>query len=369
MLAESRHAPAPGDALLHPLAGAALLAVAFLLPLTAAYQLSSALEPWIYQGVQAWISAETMPPLIHHLLLGNYGLLSLGTMSLIWALPVVLLIGGSLSLLEQSGVQSWAVSSMAPGLRRVGLSPGDIAPVLTGFGCNVVAVHQAQGCAGCRKSACLSMMTYASTCSYQLGAAFAVFGIVGHPWLVLPYLLLLITVGALHTRLWWGKPPLSTVPTNRRKLQLPSVTGALQAQATGVSQFFREAFPLFLVVCLLGAVLEYVQVPGKLATLLAPALQHLGIAEGLLPSILFSLIRKDGILIATQGGGDVLQQLTAAQAFIFVYFASALSSCAVTLSAIAKGSTGRMAFTLWGRQVLTAMATTAVLHVCVTAWG
>lgn len=348
---------------LHALVGMGMLAIAFLLPLTAAYQLSSLLEPWIATGIEGLIPDGVLPAPLHHVVLGNYGLLSLGTMSLVWALPVVLLIGGSLNLLEQSGMQSWAVAALAPALRRVGLTPSDITPVLTGFGCNVIAVNQAQNCGQCRQSACLSMVTYSSTCSYQLGAAFAIFGIIGQPWLVAPYLSLLIIVGALHTRFWWGKAPVTSGPRIVGKLRMPDLARTLQAQAAGLRMFFQEAMPLFLLVCVLGAAVEYVHVPGYVGGLLAPVLGWLGIQEGLAPSVLFSLIRKDGILIANQGGGAVLEQLSAHQAFLFVYFASALSSCAVTLSAIVKGSNLRMAFTLWGRQVVTALVTTGLLHV------
>ena len=109
------------------------------------------------------------------LLVGDYGLLTLGWYSFLWAFPVVLLIGVAVAITEETGLKDRITASLDPLLRAIGLSGRDMVPVLTGFGCNVVAVFQSRACSACNRKNCVSMIAFASACSYQIGASLSIF--------------------------------------------------------------------------------------------------------------------------------------------------------------------------------------------------
>jgi len=90
----------------------------------------------------------------------------LGWDSFLWAFPVVLLISLSVAVTEESGLKDRITAALDPWLRRVGLSGRDLIPVLTGFGCNVVAVMQSRACSRCTRERCVSMISFGSACSY-----------------------------------------------------------------------------------------------------------------------------------------------------------------------------------------------------------
>lgn len=145
-------------------------------------------------------------------MLRDYGMISLGLYSFIWAFPVVFLIGVSVAVTEKSGLKDRITDSLDGWMRKIGLNGKDLIPVLSGFGCNVLAVFQSRTCSSCTRKACASMISFGSACSYQIGASLSIFSSGGKPWLFFPYMLVLVIAGAIHTRLWNRNPLDETLP-------------------------------------------------------------------------------------------------------------------------------------------------------------
>ena len=149
----------------------------FALPIGIAYQFSD----WFQnQYVSPWIEYLTQTTLLNHdilqhILFGDYGVLSLGTYSLVWALPVVILISLSTAVMDQTGLKSWMIWAIEPSMLRIGLQGNDIVPLLEGFGCNAAAISQAaHQCHTCTKTQCMSLISFGSSCSYQIGATLSI---------------------------------------------------------------------------------------------------------------------------------------------------------------------------------------------------
>ena len=86
---------------------------------------------------------------------------------------------------------------------KVGPTRADIIPVLEGFGCNAAAVSQAASqCHQCTKAQCMSLISFGSSCSYQIGATLSIFNVAQRSWLFVPYLILVFLGGMLHNQLW-----------------------------------------------------------------------------------------------------------------------------------------------------------------------
>ena len=121
---------------------------------------------------------------LQHILFGHYGVISLGTYSFVWALPVVFMISLSTALIDITHLKHYIVWSIEPTMMRLGLHGSDIIPLLEGFGCNAAAITQAtHQCHRCTKVQCMSLVSFGTACSYQIGATLSIFNASHRSWL------------------------------------------------------------------------------------------------------------------------------------------------------------------------------------------
>lgn len=311
-----------------------LIFLMFALPIGIAYQFSD----WFQnQYVSAWIEYLTQTTLLNHdilqhILFGDYGVLSLGTYSLIWALPVVILISLSTAIIDQTGFKSWMIWAIEPSMLRIGLQGNDIVPLLEGFGCNAAAISQAaHQCHTCTKTQCMSLISFGSSCSYQIGATLSIFSVAGKSWLFMPYLILVLLGGILHNRIWLKKndQQLSVPLPHDRQLHVPNIRQMLLQMWQNIQMFIVQALPI---------------------------LSLLGISSELSPGILFSMIRKDGMLLFNLHQGALLQGMTATQLLLLVFFSSTFTACSVTMTMLLKHLGGQSALKLIGKQMVTSLS-------------
>lgn len=228
------------------------------------------------------------------LLIGNYGMITLGWYSFLWAFPVVLLVSIGVAVAEETGLKDRITASLDPALRLMQLSGRDLIPVLTGFGCNVVAIFQSRGCSNCNRKNCVSMIALGSACSYQIGASLSIFNSGSRPWLFLPYVATLFLVGAIHTRIWSShlhNPEVLSL-ADRAFLQKPTLRAILWRVRATLKQFLFQAMPIFILVCVVGAVAAHFKLVHYLAIPLAPVLQTLDVPAAVASGVIFSIIRK-----------------------------------------------------------------------------
>ena len=353
-----------------PAVALATMAVGFILPVYLSYVFASWAQPIVDSAILTPLadrvsSLLSSSGLAAAMLVGDYGLLTLGWYSFLWAFPVVLLIGCSVSISEETGIKDHVCAALDPMMRRVGLAGRDLIPVLTGFGCNAVAVLQSRSCSRCSRKACVSMIAFGSACSYQIGASLSLFNSGGRPWLFLPYLVLLVGVGALHTRVFHStlRQDGAQVISERAFIQAPSWRSIGWRVRSILKQFLVQAMPIFLVICVVGAALDHYGLLAASASLVAPFLTLLGLPIELAPGVIFSIIRKDGMLILNAREGADLAALSAGQLLIVVYLASTLTACLVTLWMVRRELGLGHAVSLLSRQVLTSVASTLLLAV------
>lgn len=344
----------------------ALFAALFALPVYVAYALADAAHPWLdthlLDPVRAWATTH-LPAIGYALLAGDYGLLTLGAYSFLWAFPVVLLLGVAMALTDEIGLRDRLAQALDPAMRRLGLSGRDLLPVLGGFGCNVVAVMHSRGCSRAHHQACVSLIAFGSSCSYQLGASLSVFAAAGHPGLFVPLVLTVFSVGLLHSRLHLPRTAralrpatLSVVPATF--LQLPTWRGLRWRVRAMCTQFLLQAMPSFLGICLVSALLAHFGVLALLVRAVAPVLEvAFGVPAAAAPAIVFSLLRKDGILLLNAPGAatGAAPAMDAGALFLAVFLAATLGPCLVTLYTIGRELGAGAALRLAGCQLRTAV--------------
>jgi len=337
----------------------------FALPVYAAYHFASWAQPIVDELAITPLKAlaESWPQLAQVMLTGGYGAITLGWYSFLWAFPVVLLIGASVAFMGETGLKDRVTAALDPLLRRIGLSGRDLIPVLTGFGCNVVAVFQSRSCSACSRTSCVSLIGFGSACSYQIGASLSIFGAAGQPGLFFPYLAALFLVGALHTRLWHGKlPPEDVQPLHERSfLQAPSLRAVWWQVKAALGQFLKQAMPIFIFICLVAALLEHLGVIAWFTAGVAPLLGLFHLPGEAAPGILLSILRKDGLLTLNSGDGALISAMSAGQVFVLVWLASTFTACLVTLWTVRKELGWPFAARLASQQAATSLASTFLL--------
>jgi ferrous iron transport protein B len=309
--------------------------------------------------------------LVRALLIGSYGLVTMGPMLLVWAVPTVLMYAVLLGAYKASGLVDWINVALHPLVRPIGLSGRDVVRVVMGFGCNVPAVISTRACSSCSRGSCISAIAFGAACSYQFPATLAVFAAAGRPGLVVPYLGYLFVTTIAY--LWVTAPRKATSPLNvlvvepGLELVWPGPKSIWQEARSTIVQFFVLALPVFFLITLVASLLDWLGVVSWAAGGLGPVMGLFNLpAEAALPVVLAS-IRKDGILLFTtvgEAGPQLAVAMTSVQLLTGVYLAGVLLPCLVTALTIAREKSWRFTSRLLAKQ-----AVAAVLFSLALAWG
>lgn len=352
----------------------ALVVLLFAVPVYAAFVVSSKLQSTLDAAILdrtrlLLTGLLTDGGTVHALLVGSYGVMTLGVYSFVWAFPVVLFIGLSMALTDETGLRDRIALALDPVMRPLGMSGRDLVPMLSGFGCNVVAVLQSRTCSRTNRKRCITLVAFGASCSYQLGASLSVFSMASKPWMFAPFVTLVLLVGLVHTRISRGrkqKRSRSLSLLTATWLQPPTLRGVWWRIRSVCKQFFWQAMPIFLVICLVSALLAKWGVLAQAERFIAPFLTAVFDLPGsATPAIVFSVLRKDGILLLNETGTDPHGALGAGQLFLAVYFAATLSPCLVTIYTISREIGTRSAVAIAGRQLAMALGSTLVLALAI----
>ena len=355
----------------HPRWGGVLAILLLLLPAVIAVWVANGvaglLDPLIQIGLAPLVNVLSQAPsLLEAILIGRYGLVTMGPLLFVWAVPTVILYALFLGAYKASGLVERITVALHPLLRPFGLSGRDLVRVIMGFGCNVPAVISTRACSSCSRQTCVSAIAFGSACSYQFGATLGVFSAANLPGLVVPYLGYLTLTTLIYTRLIAPKaarsPRNALMIEQRTFLEMPRWSAIWRETQGTLHQFFTNAIPIFLVITVIASVLDWFGLITALAGWINPLMGLFGLPpEAAVPVILAS-IRKDGLLLFAEP--NTLAVLTPLQILTGVYLAGVLLPCLVTALTIAREQSVRFAVGLMARQAIAAIAFSMLL-----AWG
>ena len=355
-----------------------LIVIMFALPVWGAYHFSAWLQTaYVEEGIQHLAKLSLFSQhWVNSILFGDYGIGSLGTYSLIWALPVVILISLSTAIVAQTHLKEYIVWAIEPTMKKLGLHGADIIPVLEGFGCNAAAVSQAASqCHQCTKAQCMSLISFGSSCSYQIGATLSIFNVAQRSWLFVPYLILVFLGGMLHNQLWRNRQQQRLITNSNFchnfKFHWPQFFSLCNALWCNVRMFLLQALPIFIGICVIVSLLALTPILTFISQIFMPLLSYLNIPTQLSPGILFSIIRKDGMLLFNMHDGFWLKELSSLQLLLLVFFSSTFTSCTVTMTMLIRHLGWLQSLKMISQQMITASmcitVTWFIVRIC-TIW-
>lgn len=343
-----------------PVLGLTLLLAPAVAAVTVATGIAGVAEPAVESVTSRAVAASTdWHPLTAAVVTGDYGLVTMGPLLVVWALPTVLVLALLLGVLKASGLLDRLTTAVHPLVRPFGLTGRDLVRVVAGAGCNVPAVLAARSCSACSQVPTTGAIAFGAPCSYQLAAALAVLSAVGRPSLLVPYLAALLLGGLLHAR--WLTPRATRRAGGHLDLHLlqgraflvrPRLIDVRREAAVTLHHATGRALPVFAGITVLASSLAAAGLLDRLAGVTGPLLSAVRLpADAALPIVAAS-VRKDGALLLTGPAAG----MDGAQLVAALLLAGALLPCLVTAVTILREHGPRTTARLVGRQAALAVA-------------
>ena len=297
------------------------------------------LEPYIknlFEFAVAYFSSYSS--MIKELMIGDYGLATMGPLLFVWAVPTVVVYAFFLGLYKASGLAERITVALDEIMRPFGLDARGLIRVVMGFGCNVPAVVSTRSCSACKVESTQSAISFGSACSYQFGATLAVFAAVSKPDLVLPFLFYLCLTFLIYTRIRAILSPKSTcdsvISFRRNFLVLPRVGDIWREARLTILHFFGKVIPIFLIITAIASILNWIDILTKIGVVLGPLMSLFNLPYDSALAVLLACIRKDGIVLLAEQNSS--QLMNSVQVLTAVYLAGVLLPCLVTAYTVAK---------------------------------
>jgi ferrous iron transport protein B len=309
----------------HPLWGlfflAAVLLAVYLLVVKAAGWIGEQLETGVGEPIAQFVRDGVASPFLENLLVGDYGLLTLGLLNaVITVLPILSIFFLLLGFLEDVGYLPNLSVLLRRSFKRLGLSGKAVMPIVLGFGCKTMATMTTRSLRS-RKERLIAifLIAFAIPCSAQLGLNVAILGRAGFSAFVLVTVVLISVEAAAGIIL-------NRIITDHSKqafiqelppFRTPSAVQILRKTGYRVWWFLKEALPVFIIAALIIFTLDAVGFLGLLKRLLDPLVVFwLGLPIEFVDALILMVAREEaaaGLILRLSRAGmlDYMQSVIA----------------------------------------------------------
>jgi len=342
----------------NPLIALILLFLPAIIAVTQANRIADALYDPLASLIAPILSnIATWPSLPAALFGGDYGVIAMLPFLILYAAPTILVFSLILAFYKSTGLIEKISVALHPFLRPFGIGGRDLVRVVMGFGCNVPAIISTRACSSCSRGACVSAISFGSACSYQLPATLAVFAAAGIPALGLGYLAILAITTLIYLR--FTTPKALRLATNKLlvpkadPLRRPSWRSIWRETTGTLHQFVVMAFPIFIGICFVAAILAWSGALDAMAFALTPLMAIFNLPGDAATAVVLGSIRKDGLaigLLDNDWGTLKVALTTPTQVLTATYLAGVLLPCLVTLVTIGREIHWKFAAKLCARQ-------------------
>lgn len=241
--------------------------------------------------------AQIPVPLLQDLLVGDYGLISMGlTYAVAIVFPIVTCFFLLFSLLEDSGYLPRLGVLLNRSFERLGLTGKAVVPLVLGLGCGTMAVIVTRVLETRRERILATLLlALGIPCSAQLGVIMGFFGVLGIKAFVLFVLIValqLVLVGYLASKVIPGKKSafLAELPPYR----IPRAKNVFLKTYHRAKWFVKEALPLFIIGTLILFIADRSGVLPLFTNLVSPLIKGwLQLPEKTAESFILGFLRRD----------------------------------------------------------------------------
>jgi ferrous iron transport protein B len=260
--------------------------------------LANGLERFVVQPLLAAIASAVGPGLVQEILVGQYGLLSLGLFNaLCTVLPILSVFYLLFGLLEEIGYFPLLSVQFDRLLHSVGLTGKAVLPMTLGFGCNSVATMTTRNLESPRQRfiACF-LISLGIPCAVQLGVMVAILSTTPL------YLLLLLACSVVAIQIVVGNLLSRVLPKQARgefimelpPLRRPRLRVILYRTYHRLVEFLLEACPMFVASAAILLVLHFSGLLVRLHDLLSPLIvSSLGMPRDFAEMLIMTLARRE----------------------------------------------------------------------------
>jgi ferrous iron transport protein B len=248
-------------------------------------------NPWI-----SGIVNEAIPwPVIQELLVGEYGVITLGLRYAIGIiLPVVFTFFLFFSILEDSGYFPRLALLVDRLFKKIGLTGRAVIPMVLGFGCDTMATMVTRTLETVRERIIATLLlSLAIPCSAQLGVIMALLSqtpVALLVWFVC-LLLIFLLVGLLAAKVIPGENPMFYMELP--PMRLPQLSNILAKTFSRMQWYFIEILPLFILASVLLWIGKMTHLFDKMSAGAAPLMAAIGLPREAAVAFIFGFFRRD----------------------------------------------------------------------------
>lgn len=282
-----------------------------------------------------WVKSITGSEVIRQLIIGEYGLMTLGiTYAVAIILPVVGTFFIAFSIIEDTGYLPRLSLLIDRVFKKIGLSGRAVIPMVLGLGCDTMATITTRTQETKRERVIATLLlALAIPCSAQLGVIFAL--LAPFPNALLVWTLVItgnfLLVGFLVSKVMPGQQP--TFFMELPPLRIPKIGNVLAKTYTRIIWYLKEVFPLFIIASVVIWLLQIVGVFPYILKSLEPIVNAIGLPDNTSDVFLFGFFRRD---YGAAGLYDMREMLSANQLTIAAVVLTLFVPCIAQLMVMFK---------------------------------
>ncbi len=317
-----------------------ILAITYFAVVNIANEVADFLETLLWSPVDTWLKAVIQEGFWQDLLIGDYGVLSLGVVgALLTVLPILSVFFLIYSILEDVGyIPNLSILSRRI-FGRLGMSGFSILPVVLGFGCKTMATLSTKTIPSKKERyIAIFLIAFAVPCAPQIGLSMSLLGKLG----VLAFAIstaILITVEVI-TGLILNK----LIAEDRREafiqmlppIRFPNLRNVMTKTSRRLHEFLVEAFPVFIVASIGLFTLDKTGALDALKVFLAPITTgFLSLPSDMVDALILVVARREAAVVIISGLTET-GRLDFVQGIVAITLATMFFPCAANLGAIIK---------------------------------
>ncbi len=290
---------------------------------------------YINPGISGFVRDLTGVEAIRELIIGNYGLVTLGlTYAIAIILPVVGTFFFAFSIIEDTGYLPRLSFMIDRVFKKIGLSGRAVIPMVLGLGCDTMATVTTRTQETSRERVIATLLlALAIPCSAQLGVIFALLAPFPKALLIWAGVIIgnFLLVGYLASRIIPGHKPAFFMELP--PLRLPKISNVLAKTYTRIVWYLKEVFPLFIIASLVIWLLQLTGVFPFILKNLEPLVNGMGLPDATSEVFFFGFFRRD---YGAAGLYDMKEMLSAGQLTIAAVVLTLFVPCIAQLMVMFK---------------------------------